>query len=72
MRAVVFGILKEYRLTGVSYLLYSELEKNGVAGGYEWCEMSWQLEDNEPINRFVASLGGKVYKIYRIFEKKIT
>jgi hypothetical protein len=72
MRAVVFGILKEYRLTGVSYLLYSELEKNSMAGGYEWCEMSWQLEDNEPINRFVASLGGKVYKIYRIFEKKIT
>ena len=71
MRAVVFGILKEYRMTGVSYLLYSELEKNGVAGGYEWCEMSWQLEDNEPINRFVASIGGKVYKIYRIFEKKI-
>lgn len=71
MRAVVFGILKEYRLTGVSYLLYSELEKNGMAGGYEWCEMSWQLEDNEPINRFVASIGGKVYKIYRIFEKKI-
>ncbi len=71
MRAVVFGILKEYRLTGVSYLLYSELEKNGVAGGYEWCEMSWQLEDNEPINRFVASIGGKVYKIYRVFEKNI-
>jgi hypothetical protein len=71
MRAVVFGILKEYRMTGVSYLLYSELEKNGVAAGYEWCEMSWQLEDNEPINRFVASIGGKVYKIYRIFEKKI-
>lgn len=71
MRAVVFGILKEYRMSGVSYLLYSELEKNGVAGGYEWCEMSWQLEDNEPINRFVASIGGKVYKIYRIFEKKV-
>jgi hypothetical protein len=71
MRAVVFGILKEYRMTGVSYLLYSELEKNGVAAGYESCEMSWQLEDNEPINRFVASIGGKVYKIYRIFEKKI-
>ena len=26
---------------------------------------------NEPINRFVASLGGRVYKKYRIFEKRI-
>lgn len=71
MRALVFGVLKEYRQTGVSYLLYSELEKNGKERGYEWCEMSWQLEDNEAINRFCASIGGKIYKKYRIYEKKI-
>ncbi|MFQ5720939.1 MAG: GNAT family N-acetyltransferase [Candidatus Aminicenantales bacterium] len=71
MRAVVFGVLREYRLTGISYLLYSELEKNALEAGYEWCETSWQLEDNEAINRFVESLGGKIYKKYRIFEKKI-
>jgi hypothetical protein len=71
MRAVVFGLLKEYRQTGLSYLLYSELEKNAVRKGYEWGEMSWQLEDNEAINRFVLSIGAKVYKKYRIFEKKI-
>jgi len=39
--------------------------------GYEWCETSWQLEDNEPVNRFVESLGGKIYKKYRMFEKSI-
>jgi GNAT superfamily N-acetyltransferase len=70
IRAIVFGVIKEYRQTGVSYLLYSELEKNTLSEGYEWCETSWQLEDNEAINRFVASLGGKVYKKYRIFERK--
>ncbi len=71
MRAVVFGILQEYRNTGLSYLLYSKLEKNALDNGYEWCDTSWQLEDNEPINRFVQSLGGRVYKKYRLFEKKI-
>ena len=71
MRAVVFGVLKEYRQTGLSYLLYSEFEKNGIRNGYEWGEMSWQLEDNDPINRFNASIGGEIYKRYRIFEKKI-
>lgn len=71
MRAIVFGVLKEYRQTGLSYLLYSELERNAIEQGYEWGETSWQLEDNEAINRFVESLGGKIYKKYRIFEKGI-
>ncbi|MBN1223640.1 MAG: hypothetical protein JXB23_10345 [Candidatus Aminicenantes bacterium] len=72
VRAVVFGILKEYRNSGVSYLLYSEFEKNIKAKGYEWAETSWQLEDNDAINRFVMSIGGEVYKKYRIFEKRIS
>ncbi len=71
IRALVFGILEEFRNTGVSYMLYAEIDKNSLARGYEWCETSWQLEDNEPVNRFVESLGGRVYKKYRIFEKKI-
>jgi hypothetical protein len=71
IRAVVFGILKEYRMSGVSYLLFSELEKNALAKGYEWCETSYQLEDNDAINRFVMSIGGKVYKKYRIYEKPV-
>jgi hypothetical protein len=71
MRALVFGILKEYRQGGLSYYLYSELEKNALRAGYKWGEMSWQLEDNEPVNRFNLSIGGKIYKKYRIYEKKI-
>jgi len=72
VRAVVFGILKEYRNSGVSYLLYSQFEKNIKAKGYKWGETSWQLEDNEAVNKFVMSIGGKIYKKYRIYEKRIT
>lgn len=71
MRAMVFGVLKEYRNTGLSYYLYSEMEKNAIEQGYESCEMSWQLEDNEPVNRFCTSIGGRIYKKYRIYEKNI-
>jgi hypothetical protein len=71
VRILVFGILKEYRQTGASYLLYSKLAENAKVKGYESCETSWQLEDNEPVNKFVTSIGGKVYKKYRIYEKKI-
>lgn len=71
IRGLVFGILHEYRLLGLSYLLYFELNKNAREKGYQWGELSWQLEDNDLINRFTASVGGKIYKKYRIFEKRI-
>ena len=72
VRAVVFGILEEYRQTGLSYLLYAKFEKNVRRKGYKWGETSWQLEDNDAINRFVQSIGGEVYKKYRIFERSIS
>jgi len=69
MRALVFGLVKEYHNSGLSYLLYSELEKNARARGYQWGELSWQLEDNDAVNKFAFSVGAKIYKKYRIFER---
>lgn len=71
VRILVFGVLKPYRLTGVSYLLFSFLQQNILRKRYQWAETSWQLEDNEAVNKFVMSVGGKVYKKYRIYEKKL-
>jgi GNAT superfamily N-acetyltransferase len=71
MRAAVFGLMPEYRHTGLSYLLYAELEKRAIRRGYEWGELSWQLEDNDAINRFAASIGARLYKRYRIYERAL-
>jgi GNAT superfamily N-acetyltransferase len=71
MRMLVFGVLKEYRAAGISYLLATEVEKQGIQKGFEWADLSWTLEDNDAVNKFAASLGGKVYKKYRFYEKKI-
>jgi hypothetical protein len=71
-RAIVFGIKKEYRLTGISSVLYYETVKRGARLGYTWCEMSWNLEDNDLINRFDEAAGGKLYKKYRIYEKELS
>jgi hypothetical protein len=70
-RALVFGVLREYFHTGVSYLLYTEFQRVLLAKGYQWAELSWLLEDNEAINRFNTTIGAKIYKKYRIFERKI-
>ncbi len=71
LRSVVFGIKKEYRRTGISIVMYYETEIRGAKLGYRSCEMSWNLEDNDLINRFDEAVGGKLYKRYRIYEKTI-
>jgi hypothetical protein len=72
VRALVFGVLPEYLHTGLAYLLYDRFAKAIISKGYTWCELSWQLEDNDAVNRFAASLGASVYKKYRIYEKAIS
>lgn len=71
MRALVFGLVPEYQHTGLAYLLYAELERNGIRNGYVRGELSWQLEDNDAVNRFAASIGAELYKRYRIYERPI-
>jgi len=72
VRAMVFGVVPEYMHTGLAYLLYDEFEKAIIRKGYYWCELSWQLEDNQAINLFAASLGASLYRKYRIYEKPIS
>ena len=71
LRALVFGIKREYRGKGVSLVLYHEAEKVATRLGYRWCELSWNLEDNDLINSFDTAVGGRLYKKYRIYEMEI-
>jgi len=68
LRSLIFGVLKEYRKAGLHAILYYETEKAAQRFGYRWCELSWNLEDNDEINSFDTSLGGTIYKKYRIYE----
>jgi GNAT superfamily N-acetyltransferase len=71
LRAPVFGVLREYHHTGVAHLLAIECIRRARARGFDWCELSWQLEDNTAVNRFVEKLGGRRYKTYRIYERPV-
>lgn len=70
-RSLIGGVMKEYRETGIIAVLYYETEKANLRLGYEWCELGWNLEDNDLINRFDEAIGGKLYKKYRIYEIEI-
>lgn len=69
LRLLLLGIKKRYRNRGVDALLYREAHKYVLNKNYERVEFSWILEDNMQTIRLVEMIGGKLYKIYRIYQK---
>ncbi len=70
-RAIVFGFKQEFRRLGLPVLLFYETERYMRTKNYQWCELSWNLEDNWLINEFDRELGGEVYKRYRVLERSL-
>ncbi len=68
IRVVAMGVVEEWRAHGVSALFYYETAKAALPKGYRRAEMSWVLENNAMMNRDIQALGGRIYKIYRIYE----
>lgn len=71
LRMLLLGIKAEYRNRGVDAILFQEGYKGVRNGGYRRVEFSWILEDNIPVQRLVEMIGGRLYKKYRIYEKRI-
>ncbi len=75
-RLMLLGIKGEARHNvkrygGLSAAMYVEVAKRGIAKGYKWGELSWTREDDAPINLGIRSMGAKVYKKYRVFQKAL-
>lgn len=70
-RIFALGIRKQFHDKGLAALLYFETWKSLLEKGYHWAEMSWILEDNYRMIRAIELAGGRVYKKYRILEKKV-
>ena len=71
-RVFALGVKHEYRHSGVAAGLYlKHLEEAAAPGGIVGGEMGWILETNEPMNRAMEGMGGKVVKKYRIYEKAL-
>jgi len=49
-------------------LIYA-LEDRALARGIEELELSWLLAENWPVRRVVESIGGKLVKTYRVYER---
>jgi GNAT superfamily N-acetyltransferase len=69
VRVFALGVKPEYQHTGIAASFYIKhieaTDPDGVMSG----EQGWILETNEPMNRAMEGMGGKVVKKYRLYEK---
>lgn len=73
VRIIALGIKPEFQRTGIDALLYYELGTRGIQLGYRYGEASWIHEDNEMMNKGLTStMNARVYKTYRIYQKKLS
>lgn len=71
IRVFALGVIEGYRGHGIDALFYYHTAQAAYPKGYRWAEMSWILENNLMMNRGLQSLGGRIYKTYRFYEKKL-
>lgn len=74
-RLVLLGIRKKWRnvrrYAGLSAYLYVSMNQAGHYLGIRRAELGWTVEDNAPINVGIKLMGGRVYKVYRLYERPL-
>lgn len=70
-RLLALGVKKEFRNKGLELVMIKQAILIARKLKWEFGELSWTLEDNDKINNIIKAVGGKLYKKYRIYEKKL-
>jgi GNAT superfamily N-acetyltransferase len=72
LRVVLLGVLEKYRRQGIEALLYMEVARQALPKGIHKAEMGWILETNDLMLNGLLSIGGEVFKTYRLYELPLT
>ncbi|WP_449234584.1 dATP pyrophosphohydrolase [Azospirillum doebereinerae] len=74
-RVPLMGVRRRYAdsLLGglLAFLIMAAIRREAAALGLRRIEMSWILEDNQPMRRIAEAVGGRPYKTYRIYGKAL-
>ena len=74
-RLILLGIRKQWRshrkYAGLSAFMYAEMNDGGHRIGIDRGELGWTLEDNGRMNAGIQTMGAKIYKRYRVYEKSL-
>ena len=71
IRVIIMGVKHAFQRKGIDAVFILDTIKNGLKIGIKTCEVSWVLEDNIPMVQTAEKLDAKLYKKYRIFDKKL-
>ncbi|WP_370870120.1 dATP pyrophosphohydrolase [Phenylobacterium sp.] len=75
IRVPLMGVKRKFASTHRGQVLPFQLidaaATQARALSYEWCEMSWILEDNVAMRNICERAGARVYKTYRIYQKAL-
>ena len=63
------GVKPEYQHTGVAAGLYRDIWDACLRRKIKRVETGWILEVNEPMNRAMEALTGRIVKRYRLYER---
>lgn len=72
LRLMFYGVRPQYRGLGVDALLFLESWQHAIRQGYQQCENSMLLEDNDLILRASEFVGARRYKVWRIYDLPLT
>jgi hypothetical protein len=70
-RVLALGIREEFRTRSVLPLFMYEAARRAIAWGSPGAEASWILDDNHAMRQPIESMGGRVYRRWRILEREI-
>ncbi len=74
-RVALMGVRQEFQHTklgpALAFLVVDAVRKGLIRRGIREVEMSWILEQNKGMRNIIETVGGKVYKRYRIYEKRL-
>lgn len=74
-RIPLMGVRRRFQHTrlgpGLAFAVINALREPAIRNGIERVEMSWILEDNQGMRNIIETLGGRLTKRYRLYEKTI-
>ncbi len=71
LRVFALGVKDDYQHLGVAAALYERHIEMAATVGPRGGHMGWILETNDPMNRAMEGMGGKVVQRYRIYERSL-
>ncbi len=72
IRMPLMGVRKKYQGRGLDAWLVADIAVRARKLGMLGCEMSWVLDSNPRLKKFLETLGSAVPKEYGLFEKKLS